>query len=76
MFANRLRRWTSIEPALIQRILFAGSVFTIYAYIIAWPANTTHLPHVWPMLAHRLRRWPSFCQTLSRCVVFVRKKHV
>ena len=34
------------------------------------PANTTHLSNVWPMLAHRLRRWPKIGQTLDRCVVF------
>ena len=44
-------------------------------------ANTTHLLNVWPMLVHRLRRWPNIGQTvgrrwanigqtLSRCVVF------
>ena len=34
----------------------------------AIPANATHL--VWPMLVHRLRRWPNIGQTLARCVVF------
>ena len=34
------------------------------------PANTTHLPNVLPMLAHRLRRWSNIGQTLGRCVVF------
>ena len=40
---------------------------------IQWriPANMTHLANVWPMLAHRLRRWPNIGQTLARCVVFV-----
>ena len=34
------------------------------------PENTTHLDNIWPMLAHRLRRWPNIGQALSRCVVF------
>ena len=33
-------------------------------------ANMTHQLNVWPMLAHRLRRWPNIGQTLGRCVVF------
>ena len=33
-------------------------------------AQTTHPPNVWPMLAHRLRRWPNIGQTLGRCVLF------
>ena len=37
------------------------------------PTNTTHLANVWPMLAHRLRRWPNIGQTLARCVVFAGK---
>ena len=31
---------------------------------------TIHLPTVWPMLGHRLRRWPNIGQTLVRCIVF------
>ena len=37
---------------------------------LSYPENTTHLPNVWPVLAHRLRRWPNIGQTLSRCAVF------
>ena len=37
------------------------------------PANTTHPSNVWPMLAHRLRRWPNIGQTLDWCVVFAGK---
>ena len=35
-----------------------------------YPANTTHLPNVWPMLGQRRRRWANIGQTLGRCVVF------
>ena len=38
--------------------------------VILLPANTTILPNVWPMVAHRLRRWPTIGQALGRCVVF------
>ena len=35
-----------------------------------YSTNTTNLPNVWPMLAHRLRRWPNISQTLGKFVVF------
>ena len=31
--------------------------------IPTFPANTTHLPNILPMLAHRLRRFPKIGQT-------------
>ena len=34
---------------------------------ILYPADSTHLPNGWPMLSHRLWRWPSIGQTLGRC---------
>ena len=43
--------------------LYQKSVFTL-------AANTTHLPYVQPMLAHRLRRRPNIGETLGRSVVF------
>ena len=32
--------------------------------------NTRHGSHVWSMLGHRLRRWPSIHPTLDLCLVF------
>ena len=31
MFAHRLRRWTNIKPALVQRLVFAGICSAIHA---------------------------------------------
>ena len=35
-----------------------------------FPTNTRHQPNVWPMLAHRLRRWSNIGQTFGQCLVF------
>ena len=34
-----------------------------------YPANTTRLPNVWPMLGQRRRRWANIGRTFGRCVV-------
>ena len=46
------------------------AVWTVTHYQGAYPANTTHLPNVWPMLGQRRRRWANIGQILGRCSVF------
>ena len=55
--------WSTVHdagPALEQH-MFNGSCLLGCTY----PANTTHLPNVGPMLTHRLRRWPNIEPTLD-----------
>ena len=51
MLEQRLRRWPSINTALIQRLVFAGQ-------------QPTRLTKCSLMLGRRLRRWPSIVPTL------------
>ena len=55
MLAHRLRRWPSIKPALVQRLVFAGL------------RSTQETQNICTM---RRRRWAGVVQMLYKCFVF------
>ena len=46
MFAHRLRRWTNINPALVQRIVFAGMVRLVHVSAKACVIETKRITDV------------------------------
>ena len=68
------RRWTSVKPALVWRIVFAGHCVVCELAAdrgpISYPANTGYSHNAVSMLAHRLRRWPNIETTLGEWPVF------
>ena len=72
---HRILRLSGNNPIFVQCHLFAGLRISRWYYLDGMtpstiPENTTQLPNVCTMLAHRLRRWPNIGQTLGSCVVF------
>ena len=61
---------TRRAPLLRPPRLAAGAAVT------QWGRHTTNLPNVWPMSAHRRRRWADIGQTLGRRVVFLDIPHL
>ena len=59
MLADCLRRWLSINPALVERVVFG-----------LFLANTRRRPIVDLLLAHRLRRWHNSKPKLGRRLIF------
>ena len=53
----------------VAETLITATLGSLPPQIHGFPANTTHLPNVWPMLGQRRRRWADIGQTLGRCVV-------
>ena len=79
---KRLRRWPSIKPALVQRLVFAASQSVLWVFCAVslspihfspalsyrW-SNTCHWPNAGLMLALRLRRWANISPVLGYPVV-------
>ena len=57
MLAHRLRRWPSIKPALVQRLVFAG-------------LRSIQQTHLYNICTMRRRRWAGVVQMLYKCFVF------
>ena len=66
------RRWTSVEPALGWRVVFAGHSVLGDTGPLSYLANTGYSHNAVSLSAHRLRRWPNIETALGEWPVFAR----